>query len=61
MTILSFWCSEHSTIREFISTDAMRVDHILSEQNLADPLTKGLAMEKVWNTSKGMGLKPLDT
>ena len=34
--------------------------HIRSEEKLADPLTKGLAREKVWKTSKGMGLKPLE-
>ena len=52
---------KHSTIREFLSTGAVRVDYVRSEENLADPLTKGLAREKVWKTSKGMGLKPTDS
>ena len=51
---------KHSTIREYISTGAVRVDHVRSDDNLADPLTKGLAREKVYKTSKGMGLKPID-
>ena len=52
---------KHSTVRDFLSTGAVRVDHVRSEENLADPLTKGLAREKVWKTSKGMGLKPIDS
>ena len=35
------------------------MDHIRSEDNIADPLMKGLAREKVWKTSKGMGLKSI--
>ena len=50
---------KHSTVREFITTGAVRVDHVGTDANLADPLTKGLAREKVWNTSKGMGLLPI--
>lgn len=52
---------KHSTIRDFLSIGAVRVDHVRSEENLADPLTKGLAREKIWKTSKGMGLKPIDS
>ena len=51
---------KHSTIREFLFTGAMRVDNIRYDDNLADPLTKGLAKEKVYKTSKDMGLKPLE-
>ncbi|CAL8993404.1 unnamed protein product [Prunus brigantina] len=51
---------KHSTTREFLSNGAVRVDYVRSDENLADPLTKGLAREKVWKTSKGMGLKPLE-
>ncbi|CAL8165955.1 unnamed protein product [Prunus armeniaca] len=51
---------KHNTIREFLSNGAVRVDYVRFDENLADPLTKGLAREKVWKTSKGMGLKPLE-
>ena len=37
----------HSTIREFLTTGAVIVDHVWTDDNLADPLTKGLAREKV--------------
>ena len=50
---------KHDTVREFLSTGAVRVDHVRTDDNLADPLTKGLAREKVHNTSKRMGLLPL--
>ncbi|CAL1388180.1 unnamed protein product [Linum trigynum] len=51
---------KHSTVRELLTIGAVRVDHIRSEQNLADPLTKGLPREKVQNTAKGMGLMPTE-
>ncbi|CAL2231552.1 unnamed protein product, partial [Prunus armeniaca] len=51
---------KHSTIKEFLSNGAVRVDYVRFDENLADPLTKGLTREKVWKTSKGMGLKPLE-
>src|SRR3954465_5613939 len=47
---------KHSTIRNCISKGAVRVDHVRTDENLADPLTKGLAREKVYNTSYKMGL-----
>ncbi|CAL1387962.1 unnamed protein product [Linum trigynum] len=47
---------EHSTVRELLMIGVVRVDHIRSEQNLADPFTKGLPRKKVQNTAKGMGL-----
>lgn len=50
---------KHNTVRELLSTGAVRVDHVRTDDNLADPLTKGLAREKVHNTSKRMGLLPL--
>ncbi|KAM1806975.1 hypothetical protein ACFX11_030046 [Malus domestica] len=50
---------KHSTIVGFLSMGTVKIDHIRSEDNLANPLTKGLAREKVWKTSSGMGLKPL--
>ncbi|GJS95273.1 retrovirus-related pol polyprotein from transposon TNT 1-94 [Tanacetum coccineum] len=51
---------KHNTIREFLTTGAIRVDHVRTDKNIADPLTKGLAREKVPNTSKGMGLMPIE-
>lgn len=41
-------------------TEAVREDHVRTGENLADPLTKGLAKEKVHNTSKKMGLMPIE-
>ncbi|CAJ2651716.1 unnamed protein product [Trifolium pratense] len=50
---------KHSTVRELITTGAVRVDHVRTNDNLADPLTKGLARDKVQNTSVKMGLMPM--
>ncbi|GAU26739.1 hypothetical protein TSUD_317370 [Trifolium subterraneum] len=51
---------KHSTVRELITTGAVRVDHVRTNDNLADPLTKGLAREKVQHTSVKMGLMPMN-
>jgi len=37
------------------------VDHVHTDEILADPLTKGLAREKVHNTSMKMGLVPMES
>ncbi|TYK05693.1 retrotransposon protein, putative, Ty1-copia subclass [Cucumis melo var. makuwa] len=47
-------------IREFLTTDAVTVDHVLTDDHLVDPLTKGLAREKVFRTKKRMRLKPTE-
>ena len=49
---------KHITVRDFISKGAVRVDHVRTDKNLAYPLTKGLAREKVYNTSYKMRLMP---
>lgn len=41
---------KHNTLRDCISKGAIRVDHVSTYVNLADPLTKELAREKVQNT-----------
>jgi hypothetical protein len=50
----------HSYVRQLLTDGVITIDFVRSVQNLADPLTKGLARDLVWKTSKGMGLKPLD-
>ncbi|KAA0060460.1 Retrovirus-related Pol polyprotein from transposon TNT 1-94 [Cucumis melo var. makuwa] len=52
---------KHSTIRELLTTGAVIMDYVRSDNNFADPLTKGLAREKVFKTSERMGLKPIKT
>ena len=50
---------KHSTVRSYLNDGIINVSYVKSCDNLADPLTKGLAREKVWSTSRGMGLKPI--
>ena len=38
----------------------MIVDYVLSDDNWVDPLTKGLAREKVFKTLERMGLKVVE-
>lgn len=42
---------KHNTVRYCISKGAVRVDHVRTDENLTDPLTKGLTRGKVYNTS----------
>ena len=37
---------KYSTIRELHTTSAIEVDHVRTDDNLVDPLTKELAREK---------------
>ena len=48
----------HSYVRQLLTDGVITIDFVKSCQNLADPLTKGLARDIVFKTSKGMGLKP---
>ena len=50
----------HNTVRQLISTGVISVDYVRSNENIADPLTKGLSTDKVYRLSIGMGLKPID-
>ena len=49
----------HNTVRQLLSNGIISIDYIKSQDNLADPLTKGLMREQVNCTSWGMGLKPM--
>ena len=48
---------KHSIVRSYLSNGVINVDYVKSCDNLADPLTKALTRDRVWNTSRGMGLK----
>ncbi|XP_077248607.1 uncharacterized protein LOC143888156 [Tasmannia lanceolata] len=49
----------HSIIRQLLTDGVVTIDYVRSSQNLADPLTKGLARDMVLKTSMGMGQKPI--
>ena len=53
-------CRKHNTIREFLTTGAVEVDHVRIGNNLAYPLMKGLVKGKVFRTSERMGLMPIE-
>lgn len=43
---------KYNTVRDSISKGSVRVHHVCTDENLVDPLTKGLTKEKIHNTSK---------
>lgn len=50
---------KHSIVRSYLSNGIVNIEYVKSCDNLTDPLTKALTRERVWNTSRGMGLKPI--
>ena len=49
----------HKSIRNLISHGVISLDFVRSENNIADPLTKGLTCQQVLESSRGMRLKPI--
>jgi len=49
----------HKTIRHLISTGVITIDYIRTNENLADPFSKGLSRDQVVKSSRRMGLKPM--
>ena len=45
----------------YLSSGIITMDYIKSNENLVDPFTKALAKDRVWNTSRGMGLKSIES
>ena len=50
----------HNIVWQLISNAVIAMEFVRSEKNLADPLTKGLTRQLVYDTSRGMGLKPIE-
>ena len=46
-------------MHQLIKDGVITVDFVQSNENLDDPLTKGLARDLVLKTSRGMRLKPI--
>jgi len=49
----------HAYVHQLIKGGVITIDFVQSNENLADPLTKGLATDLVLKTSRGMRLKPV--
>ncbi|KAL2232670.1 UNVERIFIED_CONTAM: Retrovirus-related Pol polyprotein from transposon RE2 [Sesamum indicum] len=50
----------HEAIKELLKNGIISLDYVRSERNLADPLMKGLTRRIIFESSRSMGLKPLD-
>ena len=53
---------QHSYVnaRQLLGGGVTAINYVRSKDNLAYPLAKGLAWEKIKETTKGMGLKPIN-
>ena len=50
----------HNIVRQLIINGVIAMEFVRSEKNLADPLTRGLTRQLVYDTSRGMRLKPIE-
>lgn len=50
----------HGIVKQLLKNGVISLDYVRSENNLADPFTKGLPRKVVLESSRGMGLKPMD-
>ena len=49
----------HHTIKHLLSSGIISIEYVRSKENIADPLTKGLANDQVYRLSRGMSLMPI--
>ena len=52
---------KYNTVLSYLSSGIITVNYIKSNDNLADPFTKALAKDRVWNTLRGIGLKSIES
>ena len=50
----------HNTVKQLLEHGVISIDYVKSKLNLADPLTKPLGRKLVSDTSRGMGLMPIN-
>ncbi|GKA62780.1 retrovirus-related pol polyprotein from transposon TNT 1-94 [Tanacetum coccineum] len=50
----------HGIVKQLLKNGVICLDYVRSENNLADPFTKGLPRKVVLESSRGMGLKPMN-
>ena len=50
----------HKSIRNLISHGVISLDFVKSKNNIADPLTNGLTCQQVLESSRRMGLEPMN-
>ena len=50
----------HNTVKHLLSSGIISIEYVKSKDNITDPLTKGLAKEQAFSSSRGMGLKPIN-
>ncbi|KAL0444152.1 UNVERIFIED_CONTAM: hypothetical protein Slati_2137900 [Sesamum latifolium] len=50
----------HGAVKEHLKNGIISLDYVRSERNLVDPLTKGLIRRIIFESSRAMGLKPID-
>lgn len=50
----------HKSVKHLISHGVISLDFVRSDNNIADPLTKGLVRQQILEMSRKMGLKPIN-
>ena len=50
----------HSVVKQLLKHDIISLEYVKSEKNIVSPHTKGLTTRVVLDTSRGMGVKPMN-
>ena len=50
----------HNIVQQLICNGVIAMEFVQPEKNLVDPLTKRLTRQLVYDTLRGMGLKPIE-
>ena len=51
---------KHGVVKQLLKLGVISSEYVRSERNLVDPITKGLTRKIILETSRGMGLRPID-
>ncbi|KAL0380945.1 UNVERIFIED_CONTAM: Retrovirus-related Pol polyprotein from transposon RE2 [Sesamum angustifolium] len=51
---------KYGVVKELLRNGIISLNYVRSERNLADPLTKELTRRTIFESSRALGLKPLD-
>ena len=53
-------CIINGADKQLLKHGVISLEYVRSKRNLADPMTKGLTRKMVLESSRAMGLKPMD-
>jgi len=50
----------HKIVKELLENRVISLDYVKSKRNITNPLMKGVSRKMVFDTSRGMRLRPIE-